>query len=56
MLDLAMSWLAARPQVSSVIAGAMSPEQIRTNAVACDWMMTADELAAIDEIWTRTHS
>ncbi|MYE00636.1 MAG: aldo/keto reductase, partial [Alphaproteobacteria bacterium] len=56
MLDLAMSWLAARPQVSSVIAGAMSPEQIKSNAVACDWAMSGEELAAIDEIWTRTHS
>ena len=56
MLDLAMSWLAARPQVSSVIAGAMSPDQIRTNPVACDRAMNEEELAAIDEIWIRTHS
>ncbi len=55
MLELAMSWLAARPQVSSVIAGAMTAEQIRVNASAADWAMTADELAAIDEIWSRTH-
>ena len=54
MLELAMSWLAARPQVSSVIAGAMTPAQIETNATACDWAMSADELAAIDDIRDRT--
>ncbi|MCY4319025.1 MAG: aldo/keto reductase [Alphaproteobacteria bacterium] len=53
MLELAMSWLATRPQVSSVIAGAMTPKQIATNAVACDWAMDADERAAIDEILNR---
>ena len=31
LLELAMSWLAARPVVSSVIAGATKPEQIEAN-------------------------
>jgi aryl-alcohol dehydrogenase-like predicted oxidoreductase len=34
MLDLAFSWLLARPQVSSVIAGASSPEQVAANAAS----------------------
>ena len=33
MLELAMSWLASRQTVASVIAGATSPEQVRANAV-----------------------
>src|SRR5256885_795050 len=31
MLELAFSWLAARPQVASVIAGATRPEQVEQN-------------------------
>jgi aryl-alcohol dehydrogenase-like predicted oxidoreductase len=34
MVELAFSWLLSRPQVSCVIAGASSPEQVRTNAAA----------------------
>lgn len=48
--DLAFAWLLAHPAVSSVIAGAMSEEQIATNAAAADWQMTMDERDAIDEI------
>jgi len=50
MLELAFSWLAARPQVSSVIAGATRVEQIEQNAKAIDWKLTADEMAQIDGI------
>lgn len=50
MLELAFSWLAARPQVSSVIAGATRVEQIEQNAKAIGWKLTAEELAEIDTI------
>lgn len=50
MLELAFSWLAARPQVSSVIAGATRVEQIEANVKAIDWALTSDELAEIDRI------
>ncbi len=50
MLELAFSWLAARPQVSSVIAGATRPEQIEQNVKAIGWKLTADEMAQIDRI------
>ena len=52
MLELAFSWLASRPQVSSVIAGATRVEQIEQNVKAIDWAMTAEELAEIDKITT----
>ena len=35
---------------SSVIAGAMSPEQVKANAVAGDWVPTAGQLAELDAI------
>jgi 1-deoxyxylulose-5-phosphate synthase len=49
MLDVAIGGLAAQPAVSSVIAGATTPEQVRANAAAGSWQPTPDELAAIDE-------
>ena len=50
MLDLAFSWLLAHPSVSSVIAGAMTPEQVDANARAGDWHMTMEERDAVDAI------
>ena len=50
-LDVAISWLATRPAVASVIAGATRPEQIRANAAAASWTPSADDLAALEEIF-----
>ena len=50
LLSLAFSWLACRPQVSSVIAGATSPEQIEQNVKAASWQLTPEEMAQIDTI------
>ena len=50
LLDLAFSWLLARPNVASVIAGATSPEQIEANVKAASWKLTAEEMAEIDQI------
>jgi aryl-alcohol dehydrogenase-like predicted oxidoreductase len=50
ILELAMSWLAANPCVSSVIAGATKPEQVAANAKAADWKLTPEELTEIDKI------
>jgi len=50
MLELAFSWLAARPQVASVIAGATRVEQIEQNAKAISWALSVDDLAEIDKI------
>ena len=47
LLELAFSWLAAQPTVASVIAGATSPEQVKANASAADWKLTAADLAEI---------
>jgi aryl-alcohol dehydrogenase-like predicted oxidoreductase len=50
MLELAFSWLAARPAVASVIAGATKPEQLEQNVRAVDWEVTPEDLAEIDRL------
>lgn len=50
LLELAFSWLASQKVTGSVIAGATKPAQIASNVAAAGWKMTAEELAAIDEI------
>jgi aryl-alcohol dehydrogenase-like predicted oxidoreductase len=50
MLELAFSWLAARPQVASVIAGATRVEQVEQNVKAIAWSLSADEMKEIDGI------
>ena len=50
LLELAFSWLACRPQVASVIAGATRPEQIEVNIKAADWVLTPAEMAEIDRL------
>lgn len=53
ILDLAMSWLATKPVISSVIAGATSPEQVESNASAASWRLTPEEMAEVDAISKR---
>ena len=48
--ELAIAWLLANPAVCSVIAGASRPEQVVQNAAASEWVLTADDLKAVDEI------
>ena len=50
MLELAFSWLAAQPVVSSIIAGATKPQQLDANVKAAGWKLTPEELAEIDAI------
>lgn len=50
LIELAFSWLAAHPAVSSVIAGATRPEQVEQNVKACDWALTPEEMAEIDRL------
>lgn len=50
MLEVAIGGLLARALVSSVIAGATKPEQVRANANASRWSPTADDLAELERI------
>jgi aryl-alcohol dehydrogenase-like predicted oxidoreductase len=47
ILDLAFAWLLGHPVVSSVIAGASTPAQIRANVAAAAWELTPEE---VDEV------
>jgi aryl-alcohol dehydrogenase-like predicted oxidoreductase len=53
VLETAIGALAAQPGCSSVIAGAMTPEQVKANAAASEWVPSAAELAEIDQIVPR---
>jgi len=50
LLELAFAWLLARPVVASVIAGATKAEQVRANATAAEWNLSAADLAEIDAV------
>lgn len=52
MLEATYGWLLSRPELSSVIAGATRPEQVRANASAGSaWSPDAEDLAAIDALF-----
>jgi aryl-alcohol dehydrogenase-like predicted oxidoreductase len=50
MLGVAIGGLAAQPAVASVIPGATSADQLRTNAAAGEWEPDDGDLAELDEI------
>ena len=50
ILEIAIGALAAQPGCSSVIAGATSPDQVKANAAAGEWIPTEEQLEAIDKI------
>lgn len=50
LLDVAIGGLAARPAVTSVIAGATSADQVRANVAAGAWEPSAEDSAELDEI------
>jgi len=50
LLELAFSWLAARPGVASVIAGATRPEQLEANVKAAGRALSPEDMAEIDRL------
>ena len=50
LLEVAIAGLAARPAVTSVIAGATTAAQVRANAEAASWHLTANDLTTLDAI------
>lgn len=52
MLEATIGWLLSRPALSSVIAGATTPDQLRANArAATAWSASSDDLAVIDGLF-----
>ncbi len=50
LLELAFAWLLGHEVVSSVIAGATTPQQIQTNAATADWRLTPDEVDEVSKL------
>jgi aryl-alcohol dehydrogenase-like predicted oxidoreductase len=50
LVDVAIGGLAAQPQVVSVIAGAMSPEQVQANARAGRWRPSVAECELLNQL------
>jgi aryl-alcohol dehydrogenase-like predicted oxidoreductase len=48
--ELAIAWLAAKPAVASVIAGATTPEQVAANVAADDWELDAPDVRLVDDL------
>jgi aryl-alcohol dehydrogenase-like predicted oxidoreductase len=47
---IGFSWLAARPEVSSIIAGAKTADQVHANSVAAAWKLTPADLKEVDRL------
>jgi aryl-alcohol dehydrogenase-like predicted oxidoreductase len=52
MLAATFGWMLAQPPVSSVIAGATLPEQVRANADAATWTPEPDDVERISAIFS----
>jgi aryl-alcohol dehydrogenase-like predicted oxidoreductase len=50
LVDVAIGALIAHPGISSVIAGATKPEQVRANAAAARWQPSDEDLAEVEEL------
>jgi aryl-alcohol dehydrogenase-like predicted oxidoreductase len=56
LLELAFSWLLSHRAVASVIAGASTPLQVKANAAAANWQLSADDLGTIDALASRART
>jgi aryl-alcohol dehydrogenase-like predicted oxidoreductase len=54
LLHVAIGSLLGRPAVSSVIAGAMSAEQVTANVAAASWVASAEDWVELDRITGRS--
>jgi len=50
LVDVAIGALIARPVISTVIAGATKPEQVRANAAAARWLASDEDVAELEEL------
>jgi aryl-alcohol dehydrogenase-like predicted oxidoreductase len=50
LLELAFAWLLGQPVVSSVIAGATTPEQVAANAATAAWQLTPEEVSEVTKL------
>lgn len=50
LLELAIGWLATQPEISSVISGATSTDQVKQNAKAISWRLSPEDMVAIHKL------
>jgi aryl-alcohol dehydrogenase-like predicted oxidoreductase len=50
ILELAFAWLLGHQVVSSVIAGATTPEQVKTNAATAAWCLTPEDVKEVGDL------
>lgn len=50
MTELALAALLAKPAVSSIVVGAMSPEQLDGSLAALEWKLSDEDLAEVDRL------
>jgi aryl-alcohol dehydrogenase-like predicted oxidoreductase len=50
LAQLAIAWVLRRPEVTAAIVGARRPSQIEETVAAGDWVLSAEDLAAIDAL------
>ena len=48
--QVALAWLLSRPQVSSVIIEAKTPDQLKDNLGASGFLLTSEDLQALEEV------
>jgi aryl-alcohol dehydrogenase-like predicted oxidoreductase len=48
--QVSLAYLLAKPAVTSLIVGARTPAQLRDNLAAADLQLSADEIAALDDV------
>jgi aryl-alcohol dehydrogenase-like predicted oxidoreductase len=47
---LAIAWVLRRPEVTAAIVGARRPSQIEETALAADWDLSQEDVAAIEAL------
>jgi aryl-alcohol dehydrogenase-like predicted oxidoreductase len=52
LAQLVLNWTIQRPGITVALCGAKRPEQIRENAAALTWRLTAAQIQKIDEAIT----
>jgi aryl-alcohol dehydrogenase-like predicted oxidoreductase len=50
ILELAFAWLLGHEVVSSVIAGATTPEQVQANAITAEWELSPEEVGEVGDL------
>ncbi len=53
--QFALAWVLNKKGITSIVSGATTVEQLEQNMQAVDVRLTAEELAACDEVWSMLH-